>query len=223
LSASLSHELREPVQVIRGFADALLSGQVGTVDDAARQLLERMRGNANSLDGVMSGLLALARLSCETLRCESFDPMDLARGAVDAVRQRYPDRVIECGTSGNALLVADRRLVLAMLDSLLDNAAKFSPATPVCEIELSSRGERHELVLEVCDRGVGFPSELAARLFRPFQRLHPNGRFAGSGMGLARAARIARLHGGTIAGRNRHGGGAVFEIRMPQWHDTEAQ
>jgi signal transduction histidine kinase len=223
LSYSVSHDLRAPVQVIRGFADAVLSGQVGTVDDAARQVLDRVRRNAARMDELMTDLLALARLSRETLRCERFDPLALASDVVDEVRHRYPGRVIECRASGSVELVADRRLVRVMIDSLVDNAAKFSPAAPVCQLELRSRCERDEVVLEVCDRGVGFPNELAPRLFRPFQRLHPDERFAGNGVGLARAARIARLHGGTIGGRNRPGGGAVFEIRMPQRHTTEAQ
>lgn len=216
LSYSVSHDLRAPVQVIRGFADALLAGQVGTIDIAAFQVLERVRHNAARMDELMTELLSLSRLSRETLRCERFDPIHLAGGVLDGVRHRYPDRVIEWQASGSVELVADRRLVLVMLDSLVDNAAKFSAAGPVCLVELRSRSERDEVVIEVFDRGVGFPSELASRLFRPFQRLHSNGRFAGSGIGLARAARIARLHGGTIGGRNRDGGGAVFEVRMPR-------
>jgi len=216
LSYSVSHDLRAPVQVIRGFVDALLAGQAGTIDIAAHQVLERVRHNAERMDEVMTELLALSRLSRETLRCERFDPIHLAGGVLDGVRDRYPDRVIECRASGSVELVADRRLVGVMLDSLVDNAAKFSAAGPVCQVELHLRCERNEVVLEVSDRGVGFPSELAPRLFRPFQRLHSNGRFAGSGIGLARAASIARLHGGTIGGRNRDGGGAVFEVRMPR-------
>lgn len=223
LTYSVSHDLRAPVQVIRGFVDALLAGQVGMVDRAAYHVLERVRRNAERMDELMSELLALSRLSRETLRCERFDPIGLVHGVVDGVRHRYPGRVIECRASGSVELVADRRLVRVMLDSLLDNAAKFSTAGPVCQVELRSRCERDEVVLEVCDRGVGFPSELAPRLFRPFQRLHANGRFAGSGIGLARAARIAHLHGGSIGGRNRDGGGAVFEVRMPQRHDTQAR
>lgn len=223
LSHSVSHDLRAPVQVIRGFADAVLSGQLGTVDDAAREALDRVRRNAAHMDELMTDLLALARLSRETLRCERFDPLTLASGVVDEVRHRYPDRVIDWSASGSVELVADRRLVRVMIHSLVDNAAKFSPAAPVCQVELRSRCERDQVVLEVCDRGVGFPSELAPRLFRPFQRLHPADRFAGNGVGLARAARIARLHGGTIGGRNRRGGGAVFEIRMPRRQTPEAQ
>ncbi|HEY2928482.1 sensor histidine kinase [Piscinibacter sp.] len=216
VSTTVSHDLRAPVQVIKGFVDALLAGQVGSVDDAARACLERVRRNAARMDELITDLLALSRLSRETLRYERFDPLTLARSTLDLIRDRYPGRSVEWLADGRVELAADRRLFRVMLQNLVDNAVKFSPDEAVCRIEVQARYERDEVVLSVSDRGVGFPAELAQRLFRPFQRLHPNDRFQGAGVGLATAARIVRLHGGTIEGRNRDGGGAVFELRMPQ-------
>ena len=216
VSYAVSHDLRAPLQVINGFVDALLSSQVGSVDDAARACLERVRRNAARMDELITDLLALSRLSRETLRYERFDPLTLARGTVDLIRDRCPGRSVECLAEGGVELAADRRLLRVVFENLLDNAAKFSPDEAVCRIEVQARYERDEVVVSVSDRGVGFPPELAQRLFRPFQRLHPNDRFHGAGVGLATVARIVRLHGGTIEGRNRDGGGAVFELRMPR-------
>jgi len=215
LSYTMSHDLRTPVQVIKGFADAMLAGQAGSVDDAARSSVERVRRNAAQMDELMSDLLSLSSLSRETLSCERLDPLDVARSVALEVRPRYPDRVIEFQVRGAVVLSADRRLFQVLLESLIDNAVKFSPG-PVCRVDVQARYERDDVVVAVADRGVGFPSELASRLFRPFQRLHENARFSGSGVGLATASRIVRLHGGNIEGRNRGDGGAVFEIRLPQ-------
>jgi PAS domain S-box-containing protein len=215
-SYTVSHDLRAPVHVIKGFAQALLSGQVGKLDDEARSYLERMLRGAGRMDELISDLLDLARLSRETLVLRRFDPGALARSLVEAIQERYPGQVIDCHTSGGGLEIeADRRLFQVLLENLLDNAAKFSAGRPVCRIDLTWWREREEIVVEVADQGVGFPPELAHRLFQPYQRLHARKAFPGNGIGLATVARIVQLHDGTISAHNRPGGGAVFQIRLP--------
>jgi PAS domain S-box-containing protein len=214
-SYSVSHDLRAPVQVMKGFLDAMLAGQVGEIDDTARSYLQRVRRNAERMDELISDLLALARLSRETLRCERFDVAALARQVVETVQERYPDRRVRCSTPQEFELVADRRLVQAMLENLIDNAVKFSPGPAAGRIEFSARREIDAVLLEVADRGVGFHPDHAHRLFHPFQRLHSQQSFHGTGIGLVTVARIARLHGGSVDGRLRAGGGAVFQVRLP--------
>ncbi|WKB54085.1 sensor histidine kinase [Eleftheria terrae] len=214
-SYSVSHDLRAPVQVMKGFLEAVLSGQVGQVDDRARHYLERVLRNARRMDELISDILSLSRVSRATLRLQRFDVAALARTVVETVQERYPDRVVECWTPAHFDLVADRGLLQAALENLMDNAAKFSQGRPVCRLEFTARRERDQVVLELADEGVGFPEEYAHRLFRPFQRLHSQEAFAGTGVGLATVARIAHLHGGEISGRNREGGGALFELRLP--------
>jgi signal transduction histidine kinase len=102
-----------------------------------------------------------------------------------------------------------------MLENLIDNAVKFSPGPAAGRIEFSARREIDAVLLEVADRGVGFHPDHAHRLFHPFQRLHSQQSFHGTGIGLVTVARIARLHGGSVDGRLRAGGGAVFQVRLP--------
>ena len=111
---------------------------------------------------------------------------------------------------------ADTRLFRVVLENLIDNAVKFSPGQGICTIQVRGCDRGDEALIQVRDRGVGFPEELAPRLFRPFQRLHPRGQLTGTGIGPATVARIVQLHGSTISGRNRRGGGALFEIRIPR-------
>jgi PAS domain S-box-containing protein len=227
MSYTVSHDLRAPVQVIRGFVEAVLSNRMGRVDDAAaRGALERVLRNALRMDELITDLLALSRLSRETLRLESVDPLALARDVGVLVADRHPGRTIEWaaegqdGAGGAVALRADRRLLQVVFENLFDNAVKFTPGSHACCVEVRAQRSHDTVVLQVCDRGVGFPVELAERLFRPFQRLHAGSRFPGTGIGLATVRRIVQLHGGTIGGRNRDGGGAVFEICLPSRHEA---
>jgi PAS domain S-box-containing protein len=214
-SYSVSHDLRAPVQVMKGFLEAVLAGQGGAIADAARGYLERVLRNARRMDELISDMLTLARLSREPLRLQRFDVAALVRELVEGIQERHPDQVVECRVPARAELVADRRLMKALLENLMDNGAKFSRGRPACRMEFTVRQELAQVVLELADEGVGFPSEQAHRLFRPFQRLHAQRTFTGTGIGLATVARIAQLHGGSVAGRNRPGGGACFEVRLP--------
>lgn len=215
-SYTVSHDLRAPLHVIRGFVEALLAGQVGQVDAQARDFLERVLRSARRMDELIADLLALARLSRETLQLQCFDPGELAQGLLASIRERYPGRAIECRTGGDGLLIeADRRLFQVLLENLLDNAAKFSAGRAVCRVEIGWWREGEEIVLEVADNGVGFPQASAHRLFRPYQRLHAQGEFPGNGIGLATVARIVKLHGGSISAHNRDVGGTLFRLRLP--------
>ena len=215
-SYTVSHDLRAPVHVIKGFVEALLAGQVGQIDAQARGYLERVLRSARRMEELISDLLALARLSRDALQRSRFDPGELARGLVDGVRERYPGRGIEFEWQGERLVIeADERLFKVLLENLLDNAAKFTAGRPVCRITFTCQREHDMLVLSLADNGVGFPAEFAHRLFRPYQRLHAQADFPGHGIGLATVARIVQLHGGSISAHNAREGGAVFSIRLP--------
>jgi PAS domain S-box-containing protein len=216
MSYTVSHDLRAPVQVIKGFVDAVLSSQVGKVDDDAREYLKRVRRNAGRMDELINDLLALSSLSRETLDRAPFVLSAMVRDVIELVQDRHPGRSVECVTCGDVDVQADPRLFRVVLENLIDNAVKFSPGSGICSVQVHACDEGDEAMIQVRDRGVGFPEELSPRLFRPFQRLHPIGQFTGTGIGLATVARIVQLHGGAITGRNRIGGGAVFEIRIPR-------
>lgn len=229
MSYTVSHDLRGPVQVIKGFVDAVLSNRVGRVDEAARQALVRVLRNAERMDELITDLLALSRLSHETLDLRPVDPVALAGEVAVLVQDRHAERSVECmaewvgdTASGRAgVLLADRRLLRVVLENLIGNAVKFTPGSAPCRVDVQARRTHDAVILGVADRGVGFPAELTERLFRPFQRLHSGEQFPGTGIGLATVHRIVQLHGGTIEGRNREGGGALFEVLLPL--RTEAQ
>ena len=229
MSYTVSHDLRSPVQVIKGFVDAVLSNRIGHVDEAARQALVRVLRNAERMDELITDLLALSRLSHETLDLQPVDPVALAGEVAVLVQDRHPERSVKCvaewvdetACDRAGVLLADRRLLRVVLENLIGNAVKFTPGGTPCRVDVQARRTHDAVILGVADRGVGYPAELAERLFRPFQRLHSGEQFPGTGIGLATVHRIVQLHGGTIEGRNREGGGALFEVLLPL--RTEAQ
>jgi signal transduction histidine kinase len=117
---------------------------------------------------------------------------------------------------------ADPGLMRIVLHNLLSNAFKYSSKAKAPRIEVGSEPGvgSGAPVFYVRDNGAGFEMKDAQRLFRPFQRLHKRSDYAGSGIGLATAARIVRRHGGRIWAESAPGQGATFRFTLP---DPEAQ
>ena len=105
---------------------------------------------------------------------------------------------------------ADPRLLRVMLENLLGNAWKFTSKQPVAKIEVGQAEREGESVFFVRDNGAGFEMEQAKRLFTPFQRLHSDAQFEGTGIGLATVHRVVTRHGGRVWAEASPGQGATL-------------
>ncbi len=145
--------------------------------------------------------------------------VDLAgpcREILDALAAGSPHRKVETVLPGQILVRGDARLLRLLLENLLGNAWKFTANTPAARIEVGLRPVAGGgLDLTVRDNGAGFDGTCAGRLFRPFQRLHPEEEYPGAGLGLAIVAMIAERHGGSVSAEGTAGAGATFHVRLP--------
>jgi signal transduction histidine kinase len=98
-----------------------------------------------------------------------------------------------------------------VIENLLDNACKYSGK---CEAPLIEFGHDDEGYF-VRDNGAGFDERYAHKLFQPFERLHGDDSFAGTGIGLANVKRIIEKHGGRVSASSRLGEGATFRFTLP--------
>jgi light-regulated signal transduction histidine kinase (bacteriophytochrome) len=105
--------------------------------------------------------------------------------------------------------------VRILLDNLLGNAWKFTSRRAAADIELGTITDRGEQVFFVRDDGAGFDMSHATRMFAPFQRLHSDVEFRGTGIGLATVQRIVERHGGRIWAEGALGRGATFYFTLP--------
>ncbi|MCA1818522.1 MAG: hypothetical protein LC620_00455, partial [Halobacteriales archaeon] len=106
----------------------------------------------------------------------------------------------------------DAMLLQTLLQNLLANAWKFTAGKPAARIEVTRQGEAGAVCVR--DNGAGFDMAYAAKLFRPFERLHTAAEFEGTGIGLATVARIVERHGGRAWAEGRPGHGASFYFTL---------
>jgi signal transduction histidine kinase len=110
----------------------------------------------------------------------------------------------------SAVVVADRYRLETALDSLVENAVRYTEEGG--RIELAAYPDEESVVIEVCDDGPGIPDEELAYIFESFRSGSSRG---GTGMGLAIVKAIVEAHGGAVSAQNLPGGGACFRLRLP--------
>jgi two-component system, NtrC family, sensor kinase len=207
---SVSHDLRAPLRSIDGFSRALLEDYGDRLDESGQDYLRRVRGAARRMSELIDDLLELSRVSRAELRRERVDLSALIRSVVaDLERQRPGGRTEVIIQSGMAV-DADARLTRIVLENLLGNAWKFTAKVPRPKIEVAATEVAGSETFFVRDNGPGFDMRYADKLFRPFQRLHSEEEFPGTGIGLATIQRIIERHTGRIWVEAAPNQGATF-------------
>jgi PAS domain S-box-containing protein len=223
--ATLSHELRSPLNVMLGWIDMLRSGAM-SAESMARgfDVLDR---SVRLQSKLIDDLLDVSRIVAGKLRVDK-RPVDLAAvaaNAVDAARPAARDRQVALtATIDPALwMQADPQRLHQVVSNLLTNALKFTPANGSIDVRVERVGGRARIVVR--DTGIGIPSGLLPRIFDRFQqgdsattRTH-----SGLGLGLAIAKHIVEQHGGEIAAASEGlGHGASFTLTFPLWSHEAA-
>jgi signal transduction histidine kinase len=149
------------------------------------------------------------------LRRERIDLALVGRHLVESLHASDMDRAVEFTIIGDLVCDVDPRLFEIVLQNLLGNAWKFTKLAPLPSIELGCAKRRANRVFYVRDNGVGFDPAHAELLFRPFQRLHTQREFPGTGIGLAIVRRITERHGGRVWAEGAVGLGATVSWTLP--------
>ncbi|HUJ72385.1 MAG TPA: PAS domain S-box protein [Verrucomicrobiae bacterium] len=210
-SYSVSHDLRAPLRAIDGFSMTLLEDYGSKLDAQARHQLERVRLGARRMGELIDDLLKLSRVSRAEIRREQVNLSALARQVAAELKQAEPERKVTFVIEDDVKVQGDAQLMFVVMDNLLRNSWKYTSRHPTARIEFGRIRQNEERVYFVRDDGAGFDMAHANLLFSPFQRLHRQTDFEGTGIGLATVQRIIRRHGGrTWAEASVEQGAAIY-------------
>ena len=208
---SVSHDLRAPIGAVSGFAHLLRSAEAERLSADGLRLLGFIEHNAERMARLIEGLLRFSRLGRSDLHRTRVSMNGLAaESLLDFVDEAARARIAagsmpECN--------GDPALLSQVWSNLIGNALKYSRGADAPCIDIGWDAARNAYFVR--DNGAGFDMAYAGKLFGVFERLHAESEFEGSGIGLAIAERIIRLHGGAIWADAAPGQGATFWFTVP--------
>jgi len=215
--ANVSHELKTPLTVIRGYAETLAGDDVPA--DVRRDFLAKVLANARRMQQLVDDLLDLSRIESGSWAPHP-ERMPLA-SLIDDVWSALAPRAAE----GSLRLVtrldpeetvaADPQAARQILGNVLDNAVRYTPAGGTVTVT-AGRGAGGVWV-EIADTGVGIPGEHLPRIFERFYRVDParSRELGGTGLGLAIVKHLVEAHGGRVEARSALGAGTTIRIVLP--------
>jgi signal transduction histidine kinase len=209
---SVSHDLRRPLRAIDAFSRALAEDCAAQLPPEGHDHLRRITAGAQRMAELIDDLFALSKVTRGEFRREHVDLSALATTIVGELARHEPERRTEISIAPGVHAEADPKLMKIVLENLLGNAWKFTAKVPVAAIAFGVA----DGVYFVRDNGAGFDMQYATTLFAPFQRLHTDKEFAGTGIGLATVSRIIQRHGGRIWADAAVGTGATFRFTLPE-------
>jgi PAS domain S-box-containing protein len=212
---SISHDLRSPLRHITGLSAALMADCADKMDAHGLELLHRLHASGKRMDRMVADLLALSTLTRGGTFPERTNASVLAESVVAELRRTDPGREVEVVIEPSIMVNADKGLLHIVLENLLGNAWKFTSTRADAKIAMGRRAASSGQEIFVRDNGTGFDMAFAGNLFAPFRRLHKEGEFNGTGIGLATVQRIVRLHGGRAWAEAAVGEGATFHFTLP--------
>jgi two-component system NtrC family sensor kinase len=211
-SYSVSHDLRAPLRGINGFSQALLDDYGHVLDARGIDYLERIRRSTERMGELIDDLLTLAKVTRAEIAPSRVDVSAIAESIASDLRARHAPRQVRVAIESGIVVRADARLIRVVIENLLGNAWKFTggAAEPRIDVVATTAGFR------ISDNGAGFDMRYAKKLFQPFQRLHAENEFEGTGIGLATVHRIIERHGGSVEAEGAVGQGAAFVVTLPE-------
>lgn len=220
--ANVSHELRTPLAVIKGYIETLVDGHHDMDLEDRTRFLNTVQRHTERLNSLLDDLLTLSRLesSNSALERESVELRAMILSIVEDYRNR-PDaaehKVITQLDSAINRLILDPLKVTQVLNNLIDNALKYTPAGSGITVGAELHPAEAEVEIRVSDDGPGIPEADLPHIFERFYRVE-KGRSrerGGTGLGLSIVKHIATLHGGRVQVESTLGEGTTFRIWIP--------
>jgi PAS domain S-box-containing protein len=212
-NAMVSHDLRSPLFTIETASTTMSRRDPGSPE--AQRSYARLRRAISQMTTLIDDLVAFARIGNAPLQRTAVDLSAMAHELVGDLRQSSPARAVSVSIESGIFCVADRELMRVALQNLLANAWKYTSRVEQPLIELATTAIDGRTVLLVRDNGAGFDMKDAHRLFAPFQRLHSESEFAGTGLGLASVHRILERHACRVWAESAPDRGATFFVDLP--------
>jgi light-regulated signal transduction histidine kinase (bacteriophytochrome) len=175
----------------------------------------RVQRGTDKMGQLIDDLLRLSKISRQELQFGAVDISAIVTDVFNVLQTANPNRKIEITIQKSIEVQADSRLLRIAIENLVQNAWKYTSKCESPVIEFGITESQGKKTCYIRDNGVGFDQKYATKIFNPFQRLHSETDFPGTGIGLAIVKRIIEKHGGSIWATGEKGKRATVYFSLP--------
>lgn len=211
---SVSHDMRTPLRAMVSNAAIVVEEEGPRLSEDGKAGLERLSTAALKMAKLVDDLLQFARIGVRELIKVPTDLGGLAEQVATELAPEYGGVDLTVTLPPNTIVEIDPRILGMALHNLFDNAAKYRRAGEPARIEVGMENRFGERVYFVRDQGIGFDMQYVHKLFVPFERLHRDVDYKGTGIGLANVKRAVERHGGIVWAEGVVGKGATFYFTL---------
>jgi signal transduction histidine kinase len=211
-----SHDLQEPLRKINTFTDLLLKNNTATFDDRSKLYAKKIMSSTDRMSTMIKDVLTLSTINKE-LELTNASPTVAAKNALEDLEIKILETHAVVNIGDIPEVKGNQVYLTQLFMNLIGNAIKFSKEDPVIDITGEEKGSH--VLIYVKDNGIGINENDVDKIFSPFQRLHKQTEYEGSGIGLSICQKIIDVHGGSIRIKSRVGLGTTFIIELPKADD----
>lgn len=213
---SVSHDLQEPLRMMAVYLQALEGKLQDRLEPTERSLLELSLDACRRLQRMINDLLAYSRVGTHGFYFEQVDTRRIVNEAIENLGAAIEESQAEITCDELPEVTADATLLLELFQNLIGNAVKFHAEARPPKVHISCQETEQEWIFSIRDNGIGIEPEAQERIFVIFERLHPEEKYPGTGIGLAICKRIVERHGGRIWCESTPGQGSTFYVALPK-------
>lgn len=211
-SYSVSHDLRAPLTRLDGFSTALVDLYKDKLDDKGKHYLSRIKASSKKMEQLIEDLLSLSRISRQEILKSVVNISAIADKILKDLRKVEPQRKVIVKIEKSIEIFCDSKLITILLQNILSNAWKFTSKNTESIFEIGTKNIDNKMEVFIKDNGVGFNMKYLDKVFLPFQRLHTESEFEGTGIGMATVHRIVKRHDAEITVESKIGEGTIFYL-----------
>jgi light-regulated signal transduction histidine kinase (bacteriophytochrome) len=215
-----SHDLREPLRVVSGFAELLARRHGDQLGTDGNRFIEAITTGVGRMDEMISDLLAYARAGRLDQPLEPVDANEVVTDVLAGLQRAVDDASAQVEVEPLPMVNGNAASLRQLFQNLIANAIKFVDGGPP-RVRIWAAEVPEGWRFTVRDNGIGIASEQAERIFGMFTRLHGGERYPGTGVGLAVCQRIVDVHGGRIWVEPSPGGGSQFMFTIARAPKTD--
>ncbi|MFH0990116.1 MAG: ATP-binding protein [bacterium] len=218
ISYTVSHDMRAPLRHIVAYVELVQDQARLALDDVSARYLTTIGFSAKWMGMLVDALLGFLRITSAEMKKTNLNVNELIGEIQNELQPEFVGRKLEWHIGMIPPVMADRSLFKLVLFNLISNALKFSRKREHARIEIGyqeQEGDSDVKVIYIRDNGIGFDMKYAEKIFGIFQRLHSQGDYEGTGIGLAKSRRIMQRHNGSIWAKGSLEEGATFFLALP--------